>query len=495
MSFIKNIMKRNSLISGSVALILLFAGCDKNFEEINTDPNAILRVTPDLLLPTVIRSSINQVMGDGWAIGNIVAQQTAKIQFVNADRYIWGDQSGTWNGLYTALRDVANLEQLADASQMNNYKGVSLVMKSWIYSVLTDAYGDIPYSEAIQGKNAQQFTPAYDAQEQIYAGIIADLEEANNLLGSSDEVIVGDILYAGNIQRWKKLANSLHLRYLLRISGRQNVAQAMQTILNDVGQYPLFENNADNGTLRYLPELPNQFPVHTYRVGSFDEFRLSKTLGDKLLAYQDPRIAIFGRPTAASTGSANPQYVGVPNGLDDVAALNYNGGVQNVSRVGALYFENAISDRGIEVARGYIMAYPELQFILAEAARKGLINGSAQRYYENGIQAAFAMVDTEMPSAYLLREGVAFQENQALELIGTQKWIALFFSGMEAWFDWRRTGYPQLVAGPSNQNNDRIPLRFAYPLSEQSQNAASRAAAVARQGADDINTAVWWDNN
>lgn len=496
MLHIKKFINRFPLISGTLALVLVFGACDNNFDEINTDPNAILRVTPDLLLPTVIRSSVNQVMGDGWSIGNIVIQQTAKIQFVNADRYIWGDQSGTWNGLYTALRDVENLEQLADAAQQNNYKGISLVMKSWIYAVLTDTYGDVPYSEAIQGKSSQQFTPAYDAQEQIYAGIIADLEEANTLLGSSDEVVVGDILYAGNIQRWKKLANALHLRYLMRISGRQNVSQAMQAILDDANRYPLFEENADNGALRYLAELPNQFPVHTYRVGSFDEFRLSKTLGDKLLANQDPRIAIFARPTAASAGSSNPLYVGVPNGLDDVAALNYNGGVQNVSRVGALYFENAITERGLEVARGYIMAYPELQFILAEAASKGLISGTtAQSYYENGIRAAFDMVDTEMPSNYLTREGVAFQQNRALELIGNQKWIGLFFTGMEAWFDWRRTGYPQLVAGPSNQNSNRIPVRFAYPLSEQSQNAASRAAAVERQGADDINTHVWWDNN
>ncbi|KGE14555.1 SusD/RagB family nutrient-binding outer membrane lipoprotein [Sphingobacterium deserti] len=494
MLYLKNTIKRMHFIAGALALSLVFSACDKNFEELNTNPNAILRVTPDLLLPTIIRSSVNQVMGDGWGIGNIVIQQTAKIQFVNTDRYIWGDQSGTWNGLYTVLRDVNNLEQLSETAGQNNYRGISLVMKSWIYSVLTDAYGDVPYSQAIQGKSDQRFTPAYDPQEQIYAGIIADLEEANNLLGSTEEVIVGDILYAGNISRWKKLANALHLRYLMRISGRQNVSAQIRGILGDAAKYPIFESNEDNGTLRYLPELPNQFPVHTYRVGSFDEFRLSKTLGDKLAAYGDPRVQVFARPTAASAGSANPQYAGVPNGLDDVAALNYNGGVQNISRIGNLYFEGAISERGLNVARGYIMAYPELQFILAEAAAKGLISGSAKAYYESGVSAAFEMVDTNMPAGYLMQEGVAFQDAQSLERIGTQKWIGLFFTGLEAWFDWRRTGYPALQAGPSNQNNNRIPVRFAYPLSEQSLNAQSRAAAVARQGTDDINTAVWWDN-
>jgi len=487
-------MKRKSIILMMTAVLISATSCDKNFEDINDDPYAILEVTPDLLLPTVIRGSVNQMVNEGWSIGNIVVQHTAKIQFVNEDRYIWGDRTGIWNTLYGNLRDVYNLRALSEASAFNNYHGVALVMKSWIFSVLTDTYGDVPYSEAIRGKTDDIHQPVYDPQEQIYAGILADLNWANELLGSTDEAINGDILFGGDIMAWRKLANSLQLRYLMRISGKRDVSADMNRILNDPAQYPIFESNADNATLEYLAEAPNQFPIHTARVGSFDEFRLSKNLGDKLLAFEDPRIAVFARPTAATTGTANPEYVGVPNGLSDVDALGYNGGVQNVSRIGALYYEDAITSRGRSVAKGYLMAYPELQFILAEAAQKGIISGDAEMYYEQGVVAAFEYVDTGMPTDYLSRPGVAFQPANALQLIGTQKWIALFFTGLEAWFDWRRTNYPEIEAGPSNQNGDRVPVRFTYPLSEQSHNGENREAAVARQGADDINTKVWWDN-
>lgn len=468
--------------------------CDKNFEEVNVDPNAILEVTPDLLLPTVIRGPVNTTVNEGWSIGNIVVQHTAKIQFVNEDRYIWGDRTGIWDNMYAYLRDINNLYQLGEASGSNNYMGVALVLKSWAFSVLTDTYGDVPYSQALLAKSEGNLSPAYDPQEEIYNGILADLATANELLGSTQEEISGDILFEGNLQMWKKLANSLRLRYLMRISDRKDVASDMQAILSNTATFPIFEPG-EAGALTYLEAAPNQFPLYTTRVGSFDEFRLSKNLGDKLLAFGDPRLDLFARPTAASANTSNPVYVGVPNGLSDVDALGYNGGVQNVSRIGSVYYEGAITARGIRVARGYIMGYAELQFILAEAAAKGWVNGSARSFYEEGIKASFDQFDTAMPEGYLSLAGISFQEDEALALIGTQKWISLFFCGLEAWYDWRRTNYPEILPGPSNQNNDRVPVRYSYPLSEQSLNGQSRQAAVDRQGADNINTKVWWDIN
>jgi hypothetical protein len=140
------------------------------------------------------------------------------------------------------------------------------------------------------------------------------------------------------------------------------------------------------------------------------------------------------------------------------------------------------------------MTYAELQFILAEAAQKGLIStGSAQAYYENGIKASFDYYKLALPAGYLQQTGVAFNPATALQQIGTQKWIALFYSGLEAWFDWRRTGLPALTPGLSNVNGNRIPVRFIYPGFEFSLNKENVEAAVARQGANDINTKVWWD--
>ena len=482
----------------SLVVMLGFAtGCDKDFEEINTNPNVPNAVTPNLLLPNIIRSGANEIVGTGWSIGNIVIQHTAKIQFVNEDRYLWGNINGIWNTTYGNLRELENMYTIASNSVpvQRNYQGIALVLKSWYMALATDCYGDIPYSEAIKGKTGVT-SPKYDTQEQIYTTLLADLETANGLLSPSNEAIQGDILFNGNALRWKKMANSLRLRYLMRISKKKDVKAAMQAILSNPTANPIFESNADQAALRYLPTVPNQFPTYTYRVGSIDEFRLSKTMEDRLKAYNDPRITVFARPTVASVAAGNPTYAGIPNGLDDVSALVYNGGAQNLSRIGTAYYIDGFgtpSDRELGIAQGMFMSYAELQFILAEAAQKGLITGDAKAYYEKGIKASFDYYGLSLPADYLTRPAIAFDPAKALEQIGTQKWIALFFSGLEAWFDWRRTGYPALQAGVSNLNNNRIPVRFIYPTSEYSLNKASVEAAVQRQGPDNINTKVWWE--
>lgn len=472
--------------------IMLMPSCTKDFQQKNKNPNAITDVTPDLLLPGILRSSINQMVDQSWGIGNIVIQHTAKIQFVSEDRYTWGDRDGLWNNVYDKMRDVQLLIALSDQKNVPNYKAVALVIKAWMFSLATDAYGDIPYSEATQGINGI-LQPKYDSQESIYQGILNDLETANNTFNESAGTIVGDILYGGDLNKWKKLSNSLRLRYFMRISNKKDVKSALQAIIDNPTTFPIFDEankNADNGTLKYLTSAPNQFPLYTTRSGSFDEFRLSKTLGDKLTALNDPRIKVFAQPT-----DAGGVYSGVPNGLNEVDALAYNGGPNNISRVGSLFYQGAVTPTGLNVAKGYIMGYPELQFILAEAVKKGLVNTgkTAQWHYEEGIKAAFDYVASSMPGAYLTQPGVAYNEANALELIGTQKWIALFFTGLEAWFDWRRTGIPKLVAGRDNVNGGKIPVRFAYPRSEQTLNAANRDAAVSIQGPDDYNTKVWWN--
>jgi len=485
----------NSFKLGIIALtIILLPACTKDFEEENYDPNAITSVTPDLLLPGILRSSVSQMVSEGWGTGNLVVQHTAKYQFVDEDRYLWGNKSGLWNSMYSTLRDVNVLIDLSETSNQPEYKGIALIMKSWMFSILTDAYGDVPYTEATKALEGI-FTPKYDPQEQIYEGILQDLEEANALLATSNGVPRGDLIYQGNLLKWRKLANSLKLRYLMRISDRKDVKTAMQAILDDPSTYPVFENNTDDGVYTYYAAAPNQFPNYTMRIGSFDEVRLSQKMESTLEAFNDPRITVFARPTSASANTSTPVYTGMPNGLSDTEALNYNGGSNNISRIGQLYFEGSITPEGLQVAKGYIMAYPELQFILAEAASKNLISTgkTAQQYYEDGIRGSFIYFNEPMPAGYLTRIGVAFNEATALKQIGTQKWIALFFSGLEAWFDWRRTGEPTIIPGPDNQNNNRVPVRYKYPLNEQSQNAENLQAAIQRQGPDDINTKVWWD--
>ncbi|MFC5411545.1 SusD/RagB family nutrient-binding outer membrane lipoprotein [Larkinella bovis] len=492
-------MKRTYIKLFACLALLVAAGtsCDNNFEDVNTNPNVPNTVTPDLLLPNIIRSTVNENMGMAWGIGNIVMQYTAKIQFVNEDRYLWGEQNGIWGTGYSALREIQNMHTIASNASpvQKNYQAIALIMKSWVASLITDAYGDAPYSEATKGKD-KMFFPKYDPQETIYNGILKDLAEANALLAPENGAVNGDILFGGDVTKWKKMANSLRLRYLMRISNKRDVKADLQAIVGNPTATPVFTSNADNAALRYLPTVPNQFPLYTSRVGSFDEFRLSKTLGDKLAQLNDPRLAIFARPTVASVSAGKPAYVGVPNGLDDVGALTYNGGAQNVSRVGGNYYIDGFgtpTDGNLNIARGIIMTYAELQFILAEAAQKKLITGEAKGYYEKGITASFNFYALDVPAGYLAQPDVAFTDAKALELIGTQKWISLFYSGLEGWFDWRRTGVPDIKPGPSNLNSNKVPVRFLYPSSELNLNKPSVEEAIQRQGANTINTPVWWD--
>lgn len=493
--------------------LALGVSCTKDFEEINTNQNVPINVSPDLLLSGVIRNTLNDQVNEAWGIGNIVIQHTAKIQFVNEDRYLWGERNGVWNSVYGNMRNVQNIIDIATTSEpvQNNYLGIALVMKSWMFSLATDAYGDIPYSEASKGKSTGIYTAKYDLQEDVYNGILADLKKANEILGTSNEAINGDILFgggAGSVIKWRKLANSLRLRYLMRISAKKSVGAEMQAIVSNPAQNPIFESNDDNATLKYLETAPNQWPMYGSRVGSFDEFRVSKSLSDRLTALSDPRLPVFGRPSEKSVAAGTPKIEGIPNGLGDVAALNYNGGPQGVSRVGLSYACLVCNDNGpapvSNVSQGLLMTFAELQFILAEAREKGLITtGAAEGYYLAGIAANFNYykkivpvqynINVTPPPSYYTQPGVVYTGAQADKLakIALQKWVALLFNGLEAWFDWRRTGMPVVIPGPDNLNNNKVPVRYPYPLSEQSLNGTNRKDAVDRQGADDLNTRMW----
>ena len=492
----------------------LLSACTRDFSETNTNENNPTNVTPDLLLSGVIRNTMNQQVNIAWGIGNIVVQHHAKIQFVNEDRYLWGEQNGVWDVVYNNYRNLQNIFAAVGTDSTNPYMGVSLVLKSWMFAQVTDAYGDVPYSQAGRAKQEAMYQPEYDKQEDIYNGILADLKRANSLLATSSTTINldGDILYGGGasaIIKWRKLANSLRLRYLLRLSKQKDVNAEMTAILSDPATYPIFTGNDDNAELEYLAAAPNQWPLYTTRVGSFDEFRVSKTMVDRLTALGDTRLKVFGRPTQKSVTAGNPVILGIPNGLDGEDALKYNGGVQGVSRVGYTFACLVCNDIGQTppdpaAPRALLMTYAELQFTLAEARERNMIAiGDAATYYANGITANFNYwksivpsqygIDVTMPANYLTQTAVAYTgaQTEKLAKIALQKWIAYYFNGLEAWFDWRRTGMPAVVPGPANLNNNQVPVRFIYPQKEQSLNGTNRLSAINRQGADNMNTRPW----
>ncbi len=467
----------------SLGGMLLMTGCEKDFDKLRLNPDTPEEVSPELLLPTIIRQPINGMVDQSWSNGNVLAQHTAKIQFTWGPTYDLGGNNGLWNTMYSTLRDVNNVIEISTETGEDNYRAIALIMKSWMYGILTDSYGDVPYTNATKAKSGEGLLPDYDRQEVIYEGILNDLKTANEIIAVGGAPVNGDILYKGNMLLWKKLANSLQLRYLLRISNKVDVKAKIAAIVDNPSQFPVFESNDENAALTYLPAFPNQWPIHTYRVGSFDEYRLSESLGKRLKDLDDPRLYVLARPTAATVDSENPEYNGVPNGLNDADALAYNGGSNNISRIGLRFYEEASTEKGI------IMTYAELQFILAEAAAKDLISADAELHYLNGIEASFDYYGIEASQDYYEQAKVAYDPAHSWEQIALQKWIALFFNGYEAWFDYRRTKLPVL----SPVDGDRVMSRWEYPAEEQSLNKDNYNAAISRQGEDDNKTQVWWE--
>nr|WP_299382596.1 SusD/RagB family nutrient-binding outer membrane lipoprotein [Allomuricauda sp.] len=466
---------------------LSMVGCTDDFEEINANPNQPEEVSSDLLLSTVITSLANATVDDGgWDRGNIVAQLTAKINFTGFDRYNWGSESGLWNSFYGILPEINIILENAmmEASRNTSYEGMALVLRAYVFANLTDNWGDIPYSEAIAGSEGN-FTPAYDTQEEVYNGILADLRTAETQLALGQPILGGDVLYDGDLTKWRQLANSLRLRYLMRISGKTNVGAEMQSIL-DSGVF--IATNEDNASVVYPASTTiDSWPISTGRIGGFDEHRMSETSEAVLKQFGDGRLEAWFQPT--DNPDDDPDlFVGLTNGLSEDNASTFNGGASNVSRLNQSFFYDSPNS-----VMATIIQTAEVHFIFAEAAQRGLVTGDAETFYNEGVRLSFEYWDVDQDVlAYLAQTGVAYDGE--LETIITQKWLASFLVGLEGWYDFRRTGFPSvIVPGPDNVNTDRVPVRFMYPDSEQTLNGTNYQAAVSRFGADDINTKGWWE--
>lgn len=521
----KNIFTKQKLIALSATLALTVGSCTDDFEQINTNPNYPVSANPDLLLPGVVRQMAYNWGGQGWEEGFTVTQYASRLQFTNGDRYDWSPTSNPWNDAYDALRDVENVIRGAQENEeQQNYLGVAMIIKSWIYSYLTDAYGDVPYTDAIKGISDDNITPAFTPQSEIYASLLANLKEANALLEGKPN-ISGDILFGGDVTKWQKFANSLRLRLAMRISDvdQATAISVMKEITDSPAQYPIFQSNADAAALQWNSDNPQ--PKYDTRSGSFDEVRLSKTLETRLKDLNDIRLVAFAQPTSNSGkgiySDDMDDYVGMPNGLSDEAALAYSpsgdpqkSGSNFISRFGILLACRAcnVEQASATASQTVIMSYSELQFILAEARERGFITtGDAATYYQDGIEASFAYYLERVAAggwndiaaalagfdvdAYLAQPEVALSADTPtnLEKIAMQKWISLFYTGFEAWSDWRRTGMPEVVPGADAANDGKVPVRFQYPNSVKSTNAENYQAAVSRMGADNLNTRMWWD--
>jgi hypothetical protein len=466
-------------------LLLVLTACG-DLEEFNENPNApsIEQASPDLILPKVLYEVGNEITADlGWGTGNILAQLVASNNFTGTDRYLLGTYGGTWNLLYRNARDAQNVILLGERLNNPNYQAAGLLLRAFCMQYLTEMYGDIPYDAALSGKLDGEFQPAYTPQSEIYPQLLADYERAAGLFDVTVPMN-GDILHGGDIERWREFANALRLRTMMRLENKWGELGLSASDLSQlVTTADHMDELEDSALLPYLPVGANRWPLHTARVGSFDEKRMSERIEGVLKELNDPRLGILFRPVDNPDSDA---FVGVPNGLSEDAASNYNGGALNQSRLGTRFREEPAA---VDMT---FIHYPEVLFILAEAAEKGYIDGSAEEYYLDGIRNTMAYYGAEATPAYYEQEGVAYTDDREtnLRLIARQKWLSLFLVGLEAWFDYRRTGLPALSPGP-DATLDRVPLRIQYPDDEQVLNPDNYAAAVQAQGPDMIDTPIW----
>ena len=478
-------IRYNALLAALTAGIV---ACTGKFDEVNTNPNAPITASADLFLPHGIQSAVDAYWGGslGMDVGDLISQYWARIQYTDIDQYtITSDVYGTasWQVFFIESQaDFQRIYKIGVETNNPNYQAVAIIMRSWVFSVLADVYGDIPYKDAIKGIEGT-LQPKYDAQKNVYAGLVAELKTANDMivLNDNSKVIAGDILLGNNLTKWKKFANTLSLRLLNRMLNKADapvdVKSEINRILGDPTKYPVLAANADNVQLNYLDATNNNNPINQNRK-TRDDHRVSATLVNKLKALSDARLAVY-----ANAPADGGDFKGVPNGLSNADANAL--GLSKTSKVGN-FFVSA-------VAPGVIMSYADLLFTKAEFAYKGITAaGDAATNYTNGITASFSQYNLTVPSTYLTANALKTGADGYTQIM-EQKWIALYGQGLEAWTEYRRTGIPALQPSVINTNAGIIPTRLPYPGSEESLNYTNFSEALTRQGGkNDMKLKLWF---
>lgn len=459
---------------------LTLSSC-KDFEELNVNPNAPSQASGTQL---IANATLSLPGLSASPTANFLAQYIAETQYVTASLY--PDGATNFYGLYAG--PLMNLQTVLDnAESLNGNQGpvanqlaVAKILKAYFFWNITDRWGDVPYTEALKG--AANFTPAYDSQESIYNNLFELLDEADKQFVTGN--ITNDIIYGGNVARWKKLGNSIRLLMALRISEVNPTKGSAE--FNKALAAGVMTANADNLVFKHLPEANMQSYWYGQVVNQNREWwALTKTLVDKLRPVEDPRLPVFGQP--ARKGG---QFVGLPFGTTQ--GMN----TEDFSLMGtAIYAQDAPI---------HLVTYAQVLFAQAEAAKRGWISGGdaeAKKNYDLAIRSsvaqwlpnATAAAALSAANTLLAKPGVAYEPARAMEQIGTQRWIHLFMHGYEAWAEWRRTGYPNNLVLPEGR---AIPLRQMYPANEAAINAQSYNAALQGMGGvDGLYKKVWWDVN
>lgn len=530
-------MKRYLSIS-ILTLMLVVTSCDGDFEKINTDPNRANAdvFNPNLLLPTIQFNYGNMTLGYNGAVlfQSMWIQALAStstggaIYYANGDKYVETGSTNSyienvWRSGFSNASQIVQMQNLAKTKNLINLESAGGIMKVMTMAFVSDIYGDVPYSEAIQAQNGVT-QPKYDPQSTAYPAMLADLETSLIALGTGTDALTNDVLYKGDIVKWKKLGYSIMLRMAMRLV---NVDQATaRTYIQKAVAGGVFTSSADEAILvsdeanGYSNSMANAMnvPDDTYEV------RWSKKMVDFLKSTNDPRMAvsvevplpgIVANRNGALGGVNNPAIqIGLPNGYDLAGGPNDvtkepnfpgpTGSGGDAATIGAYSRPSGIYRR--RNAPVFILTNAEVQLLLAEASVRGLTSGSAASFYQTGLTDALTSLGKfgggSIPSgtaaAFAAANPLNTSSTQAsLKMINEQIWAttSLFSNFVEAWNNWRRSGFPELtpIKFEGNFSEGKIPRRQPFPTAESATNGESLRSATTRMGGDSWTTKVWWD--
>lgn len=491
----KNIYKVKLIILSS----FLFGSCTEGFEDINIDKNLPTEANSGTLLPSAIFGPLNPHLNVQMDLTNQIMQYKVYRNNNNLDAYDFASGAGLfgkfWAAAYKAMIDSNESIAYGQANGLNAYVGAGKTLNAFYLASLTELWIDVPYSQAAIGLGNVQ--PTYDKQQDIYLQVLGLLDEANTAFASDTKgfILGGDILFKGNIMKWRKMANSLRLRYLLRLSNKEsiNAANQINAMVSNPSKYPLIESNSEAAIYNFTGVVPNtsDFSVLTALGGLSPSEKFVSVLdgvNSNNDADDDPRLAFFADKPIAPSVSSGP-FVGVKSGTTREVAQGTGGNAELFASQFTTKFQT-----NKDLLDFVFISYAEVQFILAEVRLNNWITTStAQSYYEKGITANLAYWNLTMPANFLTRSDVAW-DNTLVTLIN-QKWIAMFFNNtLEMWGDQKRSGFPKLVPGPlaTTVTSGVVPTRVFYPTLEQSVNFTNYQAASSSIGGDIITAKHWY---
>lgn len=512
----------------AIGIIFTFTSCQKHLEELNINPNGSdpKKAHPNLVLSTVLTQTGSDYVYLAFDdIFSGLMQHTQKDGWVGAHNNFEWAGSQSWAGWYGILRNNQYVHDRSVESGFELQEGITLVMKSMLFGLVTDLWGDAPYTNALKGAEGgnENTFPVFDSQESIYKGIIKDLERANTLLSKNkseynSNVDLVDVYYQGDPAKWRKLANSLQLRYYMRVSSKlpDFAKGGITKIISDPATFPIILNPADDAAMGFIgTEKSNSWPIATAFSSSGSEYRrikMGSTLVEKLRKLQDPRLAVWAnkvqipivigadlppgtdkvengkryisldvlksKKVAVEDINQNTDYVGVVPFLPAPQLYNLSPDANQGSTNPHVSWINTVFSKASDpLLKARLMSASEVNFILAEAALKGW-GGNAKDFYEAAIRASFTNWGlASQANNYLSNEDVAFKGS--LEQLIEQKWISGWTAATEAWFDYRRTGYPALKAG-GQAVGPVLPVRFYYMTDELNLNKEHGDAAIGR---------------